>query len=1041
MKAVPRRQSAFFKVLAAAMAASALLISTQAGAQSADATLRGAAPANSTVTAKNVATGLTRKVQVGTDGRYVLVGLPPGTYRVDAGAGSGAQTVQLAIASTLELDLTTAAATEAAPTQGPLEEVVIRAKRLVEVRTSAVGNGISQRQIETTPQITRNFLEFADTVPGMTFDVDSKGNTTIRSGPQGPGATNVFIDGVGQKNYVRASGVAGQGGGFGPFGAQSIEGDAGNPFPQLAVGEYKVITSNYGAEYDQISGAAITAVTRSGTNEFHAEAFYSHTASGLRASTPAELAAGRGKQGGPSKEYGFSVGGPIITDRMHYFLTFEGKDFTSPNTVLAPQYVDNNGDPLPYLNWLPANLLANFGPVANPFKEQLVFGKLDWEATDRDRFELSAKYRRERQQAGAQGVLAASAASTYTNDEKRVQLNWDHTWDFGFNELKLTYEDTTDEPSNSSGQPGNQYAIAGVAGNNFALALQTDGVDPRNYFGAFQKGPGLQDDLTFKPLSWHGEHSIKTGFKFKAVEVTSRDATTAPLYAYYVTPSGVNADPFQVVFGAQGDSSLPTESKSSNRQFGIYLQDDWTADEHWKFNLGVRYDYEQTPTFTNYVTPARFVTALTALDPNTDPAFYTISDGRFIGAPAGQHYNESLAKGGINIFDYISNGHNRKNPGNEIQPRLGVSFDINGDQRHVVFAGAGRSYDRNVFSILQHESNKATLTVPTVQFFDPNNPNCASAADASNTCVQWDPKYLTADGLKSLVHSSFGEMHLINNNLKTPYSDQFSIGMRNKAGDWITSLTVTHIVSRDGVIARNGNRFGDGSWWWWKDQWYAGSGGSYGGQPTTPDGNGVLYLFDNAKTSTNNQVLVSFDKPYSQESGWGASIAYTYSDAHGLLIDAGDYQLEWAVNSGPNGAPVLNSNFVARHRLVAVGNVDGPWGMVFGGKLVLETPRAFTGYTYDNPPPQNGFVEQYRYLNQMVDNRIGYETFDFQVTKNFKISSAGTLQLRFDLLNAFNKYNYANYLYNNAPQPPVYDTNGNIRGVPRTFKLGLDVKF
>src|SRR5205814_1852195 len=63
----------------------------------------------------------------------------------------------------------------------------------------------------------------------------------------------VYIDGVGQKGYVR-SGLAGQ-----------SDQTQGNPFPQLAIGEYKVITSNYKAEYDQISSAAVTAETRSGT--------------------------------------------------------------------------------------------------------------------------------------------------------------------------------------------------------------------------------------------------------------------------------------------------------------------------------------------------------------------------------------------------------------------------------------------------------------------------------------------------------------------------------------------------------------------------------------------------------------------------------------------------------------------------------------------------------------------------------------------------------------------------------------------------------
>ena len=210
------------------------------------------------------------------------------------------------------------------------------ATRLHEVKTSEVGGSISLHQIESTPQITRNFLEFADAVPGMQFSVDAKGNTQIRSGTLNTGTTNVYIDGVGQKNYVRPSGITGQAGAAPDprSGAnQNTVGDPGNPFPQLAIAEYKVITSNYKAEYDQVSGAAITAVTRSGTNEFEAGAFYTYTEADFRAETPAEKAAGTGKQGGDSKEYGFSLGGPIIQDRLHYFVTYEAKDFTTPNTV------------------------------------------------------------------------------------------------------------------------------------------------------------------------------------------------------------------------------------------------------------------------------------------------------------------------------------------------------------------------------------------------------------------------------------------------------------------------------------------------------------------------------------------------------------------------------------------------------------------------------------------------------------------------------------------------------------------------------------
>src|SRR5450631_4800712 len=94
-------------LLAAAIAAT---LATGAGvpsvswAQSADATLRGKAAANSEITAKNIATGATRHAKADEDGNYTLVGLPPGTYRVDAGAGTETA-VTLTVASTATLDL------------------------------------------------------------------------------------------------------------------------------------------------------------------------------------------------------------------------------------------------------------------------------------------------------------------------------------------------------------------------------------------------------------------------------------------------------------------------------------------------------------------------------------------------------------------------------------------------------------------------------------------------------------------------------------------------------------------------------------------------------------------------------------------------------------------------------------------------------------------------------------------------------------------------------------------------------------------------
>ena len=172
------------KLLASVIATTVVAIGaapSTAWSQSAYATLRGKAPANAQVTAFNPATGTTRRTTASADGSYTLTGLQPGTYQVDAGAGTQ-QTVTLTVASTATLNL--AAASEAPSTANAttLGGVTVSATTLQEVKTPEVGGTISLHQIDTIPQISRNFLEFADTVPGMIFEVSSNGNTTLRGG-------------------------------------------------------------------------------------------------------------------------------------------------------------------------------------------------------------------------------------------------------------------------------------------------------------------------------------------------------------------------------------------------------------------------------------------------------------------------------------------------------------------------------------------------------------------------------------------------------------------------------------------------------------------------------------------------------------------------------------------------------------------------------------------------------------------------------------------------------------------------------------------
>jgi outer membrane receptor for ferrienterochelin and colicin len=982
-------------------------------AQSADANLRGKAAPNSEVVVKNVATGLQRKTTTGTDGVYNLIGLPPGTYQVTSGPGV-TKTVTLTVASTATLDLDAAGAT--APTAATtLEGVSVTASTLTEVKTSEVGSTISLHQINTIPQITRNFLEFADTVPGMVFSVDNRGNTSLQSGGQTKSGINVYIDGVGQKTYVKDTGASGQ------------TSSQGNPFPQLAIGEYKVITSNYKAEYDQVSSAAVTAETKSGTNEFHGEVFGNYTDDGWRSETPAEEAAHK-QTTSQEKDYGFALGGPIIQDTLHFFVTYEAKRYNTPIAV-TPGVTEANGVNL--VNLLPADVQSQFGPSSLPFTENLYFGKLDYEMTDRDIFELTAQVRLENQAGDIGGTTTESGGTQILSNNRRFDLRWQHSADHWSNDAHITYEKSFDEPTANTFGNGIIYDYHHASADDEIVHVGAAGPGSTQPKG--QKGPGFQDDLTFSDFNWHGDHVIKTGFKYKEVKLSAQDASdNNPQFYYDVTPTGgVASTPYKVEFPVVVPGTSPI-AKSNDRQYGVYLQDDWAVNEKLTLNIGARWDYEVNPAYLDYVTPASAVAALNS--PNPDP-----------NAPAGQTYAQALALGGVNINDYISNGHNRKAQKNEFQPRLGFSYDLNGDEDHVIFGGAGRAFDRNLFDYLQVESTKATLPVPTINF-----PTDLHPCTISPACVAFNPAFL--DGLLNLQNLVAGsnagqEVDALNNHLKAPHTDQFSIGMRNKVGEWNTSAAIARINSYDGLIFTLGNRYPNGAFW------------MNGGQPW---GNGIpgygsFIIGNNGEESRTTQVLLSAEKPYTKDSGWAANFSYTYSDAkanRAMRGSDGTYENYGFDEATIKQYPFIQSNAVAKHRLVAVGSYDGPWGFVLGGKLTLATPI-----------PQNTFIcykdaGQYFPTGSMCNAiallptnahsflsgpMFGERQIDLQVTKEFDLTRGMSWYLRGDMLNAFNYHNYTDFIngsnatFNTATA--AYNTAGNITGVPRTFKFTIGFRF
>ncbi len=961
-------------------------------AQSTAATIRGqvttgSGPAtDANVTATNLATGLKRSVQASSAGSYSLGGLPPGAYRIDVTAGGQTSTRNVTVlvgqTATLDLGVGATAATDATT----LEGVTVVGTALVETTTSEVAKYISNKQIEALPQASRNFLAFADIVPGVVFSTGTDGSTSLRSGAQLSNGINVFIDGVGQKDYVLKGGVTGQ------------DSSRGNPFPQLGIAEYKVITSNYKAEFDQLSSAAIVAVTQSGTNEFHGDVFFDLTSDKWTSKTIRERK-GERKAISRNEQYGFSFGGPIMQDRMHFFMAYEGKEFTSPRTLTLGRNFT--------IDQLPAELRGSASNATSaPFKEDLFFGKIDWTPGDNHLIELSVKYRDEDELTNVGGVNSASFGTLKIGEETRVDLRYQYSAEDWLNDAHITFEDTTFGPSPASLANGYNLFIprqGQEAQNNPDLDLIINAGGGGDKQDKGQKGYAFQNDFTY--FGFEG-HTIKAGLKYKLIDITAFEQQPfTPQFRYDILRS--TTVPFEVFFTASG-TGFPTAVESRNKQLGLYIQDDWQVTERLLLNLGLRWDYEQTPSFEDHVTPATLVTALQNYpninNPNVD----------------------------YNYRNFISNGSNRDSFKDAFQPRFGFSYDLSGDQRHVLFGGAGRSYNRNQFDYLSFEQYRLAFQRYTYRFNTPGHPCTPSV-----TCIAFDPRFFDPAELARLATANpnaGSEVFLLNNDIKTPYSDQFSLGMRNSFGlfghDWNSSATLVHIRSKDGILFAVGNRRPDGA--------YAPPGVTFGNGPFgfPLSGYGLFFIGDNAVETRLNSVLLSLDKPYTRDSGWGVTFAYTYSEAEENRSRSDIFTFDY-----PNldNVGFIGATDVSKHRLVATGIADF-WGMTFSSKLTLASPPGNTGLDcfegFDPGACNNSGFNTY-YFDQQ-----DFKQLDVALQKEWDSGAGLKVRVRGDVLNATNERNWTDF-GNFRGVGRVQDSNFGVRtgdGIllpTRTFKLSV----
>ena len=977
------------------------LVATPAAAVETTATLQGKvadAPQGTKVTARNVENGAKATVAVRADGTYDVVGLRPGNYEVTFLAPDGnvlVQTITLSVGETSYLDGDMKEATKAV--------VVVGRRGSANIKSSEVSTSISRVQIDALPQQGRNFLSFATLAPGVSVSTNDE-RKTFQGGALNANAVNVFIDGISQKNQVLQGGVAGQ------------DASRGNPFPQSAIKEYKVSTQNFKAEYEQSASAIITAVTKSGTNEHHGEAFVNYQSNDM-IGVPYYSRPSHDKY--ENKEYGVELDGPIIKDKLFYMFTYEKREDTRPGDTVN---VKNNAD-FVAINPAAANALAAKydGNYPKDFSQESYFGKLTWFINEVDSVDLTY---RNRDESDIRGFNASTAYERGNNLDQYVRegsLQWKHRDNNFLNEASLDWQSAHWRNSPLTTGPGSQLVKVNDDGYyySYGSTLFSFGGLPYAQEKA-QDSISFKNNMTFTGLNWHGDHIVKAGLKLAVYDYTAMESIPTTNPQFYYRANGYTVGGSNIPFAATVVDGDPT-IKSKNTQVGLFAQDDWTVNQHLTFNLGIRWDWESNMFNNNFQTPADVANAIRTLDGFNDV---------------------------FNPEDYISNGSNRKSFKGAIQPRIGVSYDLNGDRETVFFAGYGRYYDRNIFDIVQLEQRRATLHNATVYFRTDPNTQPADIAPNQKTYL-WDPSYLTNPaGLTALAISQDikGEIILLNNHQKVPYSDQFNLGVRQKFGKIQTSVTLSHTEARDlfNWVLGNRNPALNGGWCQYGSQ-YACQPWGFGA-----DKYGAVIVSTNDRKARSTSLFITAEKAYSKEDkyGWTAKLDLNDAESTGhndpFIFDyANASAIGWH-----------HAEDVEKWRFVGSAIVDGPWDTQLSGLLTLSSGAPFMAIYQTGYKDASGFsYPAYKFADgtYFPKDKIAYKQLDLKISKDFVLPNGTTFSVEGQVINVFDSVNktysgwsgglnkYDDSTGVSTPATRAGDTN--TTGPARSYQIGLKYKW
>jgi Carboxypeptidase regulatory-like domain len=689
----------------------------------------GAVVPGATVVLVQTGTSTTRTVLTNAQGEYTAPNLPTGTYSV-TGEMSGFKKVTLAnvhvgvdqkIRADLKLDL------------GEMTEAVeIQAETpLVQTSSSDLSVTVEGKTIESLPLNGRNFVSLTRTIPGVTRGVGPGGGNIDGSGSlawrasasfsangQRPRDNNYLLDGVDNNETWLQTVVV---------------------FPSVdALDEFKLQTSTYAAEFGRSMGGVVNLQIKSGNNDFHGSGFEFLRNDAFDANNWFNNRAGRPKPEFSQHQFGGTIGGPIIKDKTFFFADYQGMRITQGQTYLStmpsslmrqgnfseinrPIYDPLTGQPfpgniIPQSRWDPAaaNVLRQLIPEPNTTGTRNALGqqinnylinpaltrqdnqfdvKVDHSLSTSNRFFVRYSFQKTHRDLPATqehgdandtfgaGIGDIKAQSFAFNDTHTFSPHWLNEVRVGYSLIKfnLTPIDFGENLAEQMGIPGvNINPVTSAMSRiifeqNGARRLGSNANQPLiTNLGNLQ----LFDNVTYI----RGRHTFKGGASviFRTREILNADTMVGEFYfsqnqtsncAGIASGCVVNANTgfdvasFLLGYARRKNRAMTVEDTYMERrpEWGAYVQDDFRVTPKLTLNMGLRWDV-----FVPWVEDDN---RQSNFDPSTGRMVVASDDAVISGVHVGRKL-QTYAK-------------------DDIGPRLGFAYDLNGNGRTLIRGGFG----------------------------------------------------------------------------------------------------------------------------------------------------------------------------------------------------------------------------------------------------------------------------------------------------------------------------------------------------------------